>query len=85
MRGGGLIDGAVYYCKDCERIVPVYPVRNKYAYQCKVCGTKNVAFGSERSIRSYFHVIDEPPAAPAAGGVPGVTPPMVSDAGQKNV
>ncbi|MBI5152729.1 hypothetical protein HZA39_04285 [Candidatus Peregrinibacteria bacterium] len=52
-------DGIVFYCKDCEEIVKVERAGRKYAYRCKKCGTKNVAFGTEKSIANYFHVEKE--------------------------
>lgn len=46
----------VFYCKDCEKIVPGIKVGRKYVYKCPLCHTKNVAFGTEKSIRSFYHV-----------------------------
>lgn len=46
----------VFYCKDCEKIVEGMKVGRKYVYRCPVCKTKNVAFGTEKSIRSFYHV-----------------------------
>lgn len=46
----------VFYCKDCEKIVEGVKVGRKYVYRCPVCKTKNVAFGTEKSIRSFYHV-----------------------------
>lgn len=60
----------VFYCKDCERIVDVDRAGRKYVYMCGVCHTKNVAFGTEKSIRGYFHVEDEPVPQAAAPGTP---------------
>lgn len=51
----------VFYCKDCEEIVDTERVGNKYVYKCKKCGTKNVAFGTKKSIFSFFHVAEETP------------------------
>lgn len=50
----------IFYCKDCEKIVDVERFSKKYVYKCKKCGTKNVAFGTKKSIYSFFHVQDEP-------------------------
>lgn len=50
-----VVSGVVFYCKDCERIVDAHQVGKRYVYSCNVCHTKNVAFGTEKSIRSYFH------------------------------
>lgn len=46
----------VCYCKDCEKIVEGVPVGHKFAYKCPICHTKNVAFGSEKSIRNFYHI-----------------------------
>lgn len=48
----------VFFCKDCEKIVEVIPVGRKFVYRCKICSTKNVAFGSEKSIKSFYHIKD---------------------------
>jgi len=52
-------DGIVFYCKDCEKIVEVDRVGKKFVYRCRECKTKNVAFGTEKSIVNYFHVKDK--------------------------
>ncbi len=49
----------VFYCKDCEMIVPTSKLPGKYVYKCKKCGTKNVAFGSKKSIFNFFHIEEE--------------------------
>jgi hypothetical protein len=52
----------VFYCKDCDKIVDVFPVGRKFVYKCSICKTKNVAFGTEKSIKSYYRVTEEAPA-----------------------
>lgn len=49
----------VFYCKDCEKIVATHRIGKKYLYKCAVCGTKNVAFGTEKSIKSFFRIKEE--------------------------
>ncbi|MDP2642411.1 MAG: hypothetical protein Q8P62_01040 [Candidatus Peregrinibacteria bacterium] len=49
----------IFYCKDCEEVVETNRVGRKYVYTCKKCGTKNVAFGTKKSISSFFR-LDEP-------------------------
>ncbi len=81
------VTGVAFYCKDCERIVDAHQVGRKYVYSCNICRTKNVAFGTEKSIRSYFHFDDPLPGAvaPAPTGTSGApiapvappTPPTV--------
>ena len=46
----------IFYCKDCEKIVDTDQFGRKYVYKCKKCGTKNVAFGTEKSIHSFFRL-----------------------------
>lgn len=53
----------IFYCKDCEEIVDVNRVGRKYVYTCKKCGTKNVAFGTEKSIRTFFRLEEKEKAA----------------------
>lgn len=45
----------IFYCKDCEKIVDGVKIGRKYVYKCPACGTKNVAFGTEKSIKSFYH------------------------------
>lgn len=50
----------IFYCKDCEEIVDTLKVGGKYVYKCKKCGTKNVAFGTKKSIYGFFRLEDKP-------------------------
>lgn len=49
----------IFYCKDCGKVVDTERVGKKYVYKCKICGTKNVAFGTDKSIKSFFRVPEE--------------------------
>lgn len=49
----------IFYCKDCEEIVETHKIGGKYVYKCVKCGTKNVAFGTEKSIRGFFKIVEE--------------------------
>lgn len=46
----------VFYCKDCSELVDTERCGRKYVYKCKKCGTKNVAFGTSKSIHGFFRV-----------------------------
>ena len=48
----------VFFCKDCQKIVETTTFGKKFVYKCNVCGTKNVAFGTEKSIRNFYHIKD---------------------------
>jgi hypothetical protein len=56
--------GLIFYCKDCEKIVDVIPVGRKFVYKCAICKTKNVAFGTDKSIRNFFRLPEEDKTAP---------------------
>ena len=49
----------VFYCKDCEKVVDANQVGRKYVYRCAKCGTKNVAFGTGKSIKGFYHIPEE--------------------------
>ena len=51
-------------CKDCRKIVPTMPVGRKYVYRCSVCQTKNVAFGTLKSIKNFYRVAEGDQAPP---------------------
>jgi len=51
----------IYYCKDCAQVVDTNRVGRKYVYTCKKCGTKNVAFGTVKSINSFFRIKETQP------------------------
>ena len=46
----------VFYCRDCEKIVEGVKVGRKYAYKCPACHSKDVAFGTEKSIKSFYNL-----------------------------
>ncbi len=46
----------IFYCKDCEEIVETSRIGEKHVYKCRKCGTKNVAFGTKRSIYGFFRL-----------------------------
>ncbi len=54
----------IFYCKDCAEIVDVIQCGRKYVYKCKRCGTKNVAFGTKKSIFGFFKLEEEDEETP---------------------
>ena len=54
----------VCYCKDCYKIVAGIPVGRKFAYRCNICQTKNVAFGTIKSIKNFYRIKEEGQTAP---------------------
>ncbi len=54
----------VFYCKDCRKIVETTPVGKKFVYTCNICKTKNVAFGTVKSIKNFYRVPEENQEAP---------------------
>lgn len=55
----------VFYCKDCRKIVETTPVGRKFVYTCNICKTKNVAFGTMKSIKNFYRVTEGGQEAPA--------------------
>lgn len=47
----------LFFCRECQHIVKEpKKVGNKYVYKCPDCKTDNVAFGTKKSICSYFRL-----------------------------
>jgi hypothetical protein len=46
----------IYYCQDCEKMVIPKRIGKKLKFKCDVCGNENVAFGTEKSIYSYYDI-----------------------------
>ena len=61
----------VFYCKDCKKIVETNALGRKFAYRCQVCQTKNVAFGSLKSIKNFYRIKE------------GEMPPILSEEQKK--
>lgn len=58
-RDNQLSNEILYYCKDCQKIVNAQKVGRKFVFRCPICKTKNVAFGTEKSLKNFFHIEDE--------------------------
>ena len=65
----------VFFCKDCRKLVETTPVGKKFVYLCNVCKSKNVAFGTLKSIKNFYRVAD---GAPGDGSAP-----LISEAEKK--
>ncbi len=51
--------GILFFCRECQKLTKEpKKVGAKYAYNCPVCKSDNVAFGTRKSICSYFHLKD---------------------------
>lgn len=48
----------IYYCKDCKRIVDgkSRKGRKRYSFACSICGGRDVAYGTEKSIINFYHI-----------------------------
>ncbi len=58
-KSGPFGEKILYYCKDCAKFVNAQQVGRKYVFRCPICKTKNVAFGTEKSLKNFFHIDDE--------------------------
>jgi len=47
----------LFYCKDCQRVV-LDPVKHpkRYEYNCPICKSDRVAFGTRAAICDFFHI-----------------------------
>jgi phage FluMu protein Com len=49
--------GAIaFYCHECQKIVAGVKIGAKYLYKCPTCNGKNVAWGTEASIKSHYRI-----------------------------
>ena len=46
----------LFYCKDCRDKVDISRDQKKYVFTCKECGKKNIAYGTQESIKDFYHV-----------------------------
>jgi len=47
----------VFFCKDTGTIIPreeIERIGNKFVYKNKVSGSKNIAFGTRRSVENFY-------------------------------
>jgi len=44
-----------FFCRDCSEIVEVEKIKN-LRFRCKKCGGENIALGTEKSVKNYFHL-----------------------------
>ena len=56
----------LFFCKECNGIVGVAKHPKKYSFTCNLCASRQVAFGTDVSIRKFFHLKeDEQPVTEA--------------------
>lgn len=49
----------IFYCKECRGLVNVTKSPRKYSFTCNLCKGRQVAFGTDVSIRKFFHLKDD--------------------------
>lgn len=46
-----------FYCRNCMKIIEnPKQVNDKYIYICEECKDERVTFGTEKSIKNFFHI-----------------------------
>ena len=50
----GLPTKIIYFCQDCNKVITPKRIGKKFQFSCSECKGKNVAFGTEKSIESYY-------------------------------
>lgn len=48
----------LFFCKNCQAVVPAEKCGRRYSYICMNCGSKEVAFGTQASIAKFFHLTE---------------------------
>ena len=44
-----------FYCRDCKKSVEVTRLDpNKYIYQCKECGSKNISIWTQEGLKDFY-------------------------------
>lgn len=49
----------IFYCKECRGLTNVNKNPRKYSFTCNLCKGRQVAFGTDVSIRKFFHLKDD--------------------------
>ncbi|MDP4008147.1 MAG: hypothetical protein Q8P68_03055 [Candidatus Peregrinibacteria bacterium] len=49
----------IFYCKECRGLVDVTKNPRKYSFTCNLCKGRQIAFGTDVSIRKFFHLKDD--------------------------
>lgn len=49
----------LFFCKDCQGMVRVTKHPKRYSFSCNLCKSKQIAFGTEASIRKFFRLKDD--------------------------
>lgn len=49
----------LFFCKECSGIVSVAKNPRKYSFTCNLCASRQVAFGTDVSIRKFFHLKED--------------------------
>ena len=50
----------IYYCRECKKEVKPKRIGKKFKFSCTECKGNNVAFGSEKSLSSYYKIPNGP-------------------------
>lgn len=49
----------VFYCQDCQKIVKEKQVGKSLKFVCSECNGDHISYGTEKSIKNYFHISSE--------------------------
>ena len=52
-----LTNNLVYYCKNCQKLInPKKVGKRNYTFKCPECGKKDVAYGTMKSIKTFYNI-----------------------------
>ena len=68
----------VFFCRNCEKVVPAKQTRKRFVFACPLCGKAEIAFGTAISVQNFYHLSEDDmiPAVPT-GPMPIVPMPFV--------
>jgi len=45
-----------FYCRGCYEMIAAKQTRKQFVFQCPKCGKSDIAYGTELSIRNFYHI-----------------------------
>lgn len=49
----------LFFCKPCKKVIVAKQTKKKFVFACPTCNKTDVAFGTEISVKNFYHLSDE--------------------------
>jgi len=56
IEGTGQPSKIMYFCQDCKKLITPSRIGKRLRFACTECKGENVAFGTEKSLRLFYHI-----------------------------